>query len=323
MLFENYTALAHRFPSGCQSLYGEQIQAGTGLWLAVDEQSFPSLLFSSQPSDVRSDIELRFIGVQFSRECQITADGCGTMAGTYTIVRLEENDPDLVRVFLRLLEETFCGDNAGPQTNREIGEKILELANLFSQLDNSTKDVVGLWGELLIISLAESPETAARCWCLHKNAKYDFVCDGFALEVKTTLRPSRDHRFSLDQLRPYGELEVYVASIQVVQAHGGKAAFELVDSILANISDAELRKAFLILCLLKGGEDIYKSVLRLQLLSTEAGIAYFSALDIPVPLIETDAPISNVKFDICLDRLPQQDDESRARLVNLTKTIVE
>lgn len=260
-------------------------------------------------SDTRNDIELRFVGVQFARECEIGVDGGGHANGTFSIVRLEENDPDLVRVFLRLLEETFCGDALTPLTNREISERILELANLFSQLEHSAKDLLGLWGELLIISRAADPAAAAQRWCLDQNAKYDFVCDGFALEVKTTLKSSRVHRFALAQLRPNGELAIYVASIQAIQAHGGTTVSELMDRILEVITDAELRRSFLTLCLLKGGEDIYKSGLRLQLLSTEGGVAYFAASNIPVPFVDAMSPVSNVKFDVCLDYLQRENGE--------------
>ena len=309
MLFETYTELIRKFPSGCVSLYGEELQGKSGVWLAVDERSFPSLLFSCLPSDTRNDIELRFVGVQFARECEIGVDGGGHANGTFSIVRLEENDPDLVRVFLRLLEETFCGDELIPRTNREISERILELANLFSQLEHSERDLLGLWGELLIISRAAAPAAAAQRWCLDRNAKYDFVCDSFALEVKATLKPSRVHRFSLAQLRINGEMAIYVASIQAIQAHGGTTASELMDQILEVITDAELRRSFLALCLLKGGEDIYKSGLRLQLLSVEGGVAYFAARNIPVPFVDAISPISNVKFDVCLDGLQREHGE--------------
>lgn len=317
MLFATYTSLIRHFPAQCEGLLGQQISDTSGLWLAVDAQGYPSFLLTSQPTDARSDIELRFVSVRFSRDCEIATDDSNLVQGTYTIVRLEENDPDLVRLFLRLLEEAFCGDNA-PRTNRAIGERILELANLFRQVENSSKDVVGLWGELQVIIAAASREDAARCWCQQRNAKYDFVCDGFAVEVKATLKPSREHRFSLEQLRPSGEdLTVFIASAQLVQTQGGKAVFELIDEIIAKIHDADLRKAFLSLCVIKGGEDIYKSTMRFQFLARDVGIAYFAAVDIPVPLVDPVAPLSNVKFDVCLDALPQQVGDRLTRLQNM------
>ena len=70
--------------------------------------------------------------------------------------------------------------------------------------------------------------------------------------------------------------------------------------------------------MLKGGEDIYKSALKLQLLSGEEGIGYFAARDIPVPFVEAGLPISNVRFDVCLDEAQQQDGQRRYWLTQLS-----
>jgi hypothetical protein len=116
-------------------------------------------------------------------------------------------------------------------------------------------------------------------------------------------------------------LAVFIASIQLVQTQSGKAVFELVDEILIGIDDSDLRQAFLGACLLKGGEDIYKSCIRFQFLSRGAGIAYFAASDIPVPTVDDSAPISNVKFDVCLDALPEHTDDGLSRLVNMSGSL--
>jgi len=123
MLFEAYTALVQNFPTQCDGLFGQRLDNTAGLWLAVDTQGYPSFLLATEPTDVRSDIELRFVGVRFSRACEIAVEQGGAVRGTYTIVRLEENDPDLVRLFLRLLEEAFCGESA-PLTNRAVGDDV-------------------------------------------------------------------------------------------------------------------------------------------------------------------------------------------------------
>ena len=317
MLFNCYSELVKSFPLGCSSLFGDEVRSDISLWLAVDSHGFPSFLLSIQPTDMRRDIELRFVSVQFSRECNIALTDGREVSGTFTIIRLEENDPDLVRVFLRLLEEAFCGEDT-PRTNRAVAEQILNLAELFRRVENSSKDLVGLFGELTIIANSGSNEEAARCWSLHKNSKYDFVSGEFALEVKATLKASREHRFSMDQLRPPSGFEVYIASVQLTKAQGGHTISELVEGILKRLSDPELRRAFLGLCIVKGGEDLYKSEDKLQLLSRSSGIAFYSATDIPVPIVPTRMPISNIRFDVCLDAITQQLGEARSRLINLS-----
>ena len=144
------------------------------------------------------------------------------------------------------------------------------------------------------------------------------MCDAFVLEVKTTLKASREHSFALEQLRPSGDLAVFVASIQLTEAHGGRAVFELVDEILDSLGDADLRKAFLGLCMIKGGADLYKSSIKLQPLSRAAGIAYFASEDIPVPEVSIGAPISNVRFDVCLDAVSELAGDDRTQLMNLS-----
>jgi len=91
----------------------------------------------------------------------------------------------------------------------------------------------------------------------------------------------------------------------------------LVDEILDRLGDADLRKAFLGLCLIKGGADLYKSSIKLQPLSRTAGIAYFAAEDIPVPELSIGAPISNVRFDVCLDAVSDLAGDDRTQLMNL------
>jgi hypothetical protein len=314
MLFGAYRELMNSFPDVCEGLYGSQTQPEGAFWLAIDRQHHPSFLIPAIPGDTRSDIELRYIEVRFSRECLIATSGSDTAHGVFTIVRLAESDPDLVRLFLRLIEEAFFA-GAAPTTNREVGERILEIANLFRQIEGGAKDMLGLWGELYIIHECTSRLGAARKWLIQKTARYDFVTTNFALEVKTTLKAQREHRFSLEQLRPSGELAVYVASLQLVQSRDGKTIEDLVTEIMSSLDDADTRRAFLGLCLVKGGEDIFRSDMRLQPLSRRVNVAYFAASSIAAPVVNPEARISNVTFDAVLDEATRLSSTEQKRIV--------
>jgi hypothetical protein len=311
MLFEAYLRLVQAFPDHCEHLFGKQVKANRSLWLSINDRLHPSLLFAAHPSDDRSDIVLRFIDVEFSRSCEIVTEDANPSSGTYTIVRLNEDDPEIVRVFLRLLEESFCEEDREFR-NREIGDRMLAIADIFSRLENARVDAVGLWGELYVIASSASVLGAARSWCLHKSARHDFVGSDFVLEVKTTLRGSRLHRFSLEQLRPGDTPDVYVASLQLVEAHAGKTVSQLLDTIYEQIDDPVLRSAFFNQCLIKGGRDIYRSELRLQ--PVPGALVIFDAREIPVPRIEPSDPISSVRFDVDLSQTPRID-EARCRTI--------
>ncbi|ANB02589.1 PD-(D/E)XK motif protein [Ectothiorhodospira sp. BSL-9] len=302
MLFESYAKLVNNFPDGCDQLFGQALTEDNAFWLSVDGDACPSLLFSARREDVRSDIELRSVSVCFSRDCVVEAAKGEATMGIYTVVRLNENDPDIVRMLLRLLEETFRTRKT-PYTNKEIAVRILELADLFKQIGDSTGDIVGLWGELYVLSRASNLQTAVQCWCLNKNAKYDYVTDGFALEAKTTVRSRRKHRFSLDQLRPNGEFRVYVASLAVVELNSGHTAADLMDEMYGKIGDDDLRARFFAQCLVKGGRDIYRNTLKLGVFPDGTSLMVLDASTIPVPEVAQASLIENVRFDVDLTDL--------------------
>ena len=303
MFFEAYAKLVSDFPDDCDQLFGQALTADNTVWLSVDADAYPSLLFASRRQDARNDIELRSVSVRFSRDCGIEAADGEETSGIFTVVRVNENDPDIARMMLRLLEETLQVRTT-PYTNKEIAARILELADLFRQIAESEGDIVGLWGELHILSLAHNLDAAVQCWCLSKNAKYDYVTEGFALEAKTTLRTRRKHRFTLDQLRPSGEFQVYVASLAVVELNAGRTVADLMDEVYKKIGDDDLRPRFLAQCLVKGGRDTYRNTLKLGLFPDGTSLVVLDASTVPVPEIAPDSLIENVRFDVDLtDRI--------------------
>lgn len=299
MIFEAYAKLIRDFPAHCGQLFGISLTKSNSLWLSVDHDAYPYLLFHGQKEDFKNDIQLRSVSVQFSRDCAIESTNGESISDIFTIVKIHENDPDIVRILLRLLEETFRSHEK-PYTNNEISIQIKELANLFKQIDDSTKDIIGLWGELYILSRSRHLDTAVRCWCCHKMAKYDYVTSAFVLEVKTTVRNRRKHRFSLEQLRPNADFRVIVASLTTVELSSGYSVTELMEELYDKIDDTELRASFLSKCVLKGGKDIYHSSLKLNVYPDGSSLSMFEASKVPVPLITSNSPIDNVRFDVDL-----------------------
>lgn len=303
MLFEAYQELARRFPDACQHLFGSKIDSAQGLWLSLDAHGQPYLLFEMAEDDGQPDLKLKAVGVRFACPCDIQLQDGSALSGTFTLVSLANDDPDIIRVFLRLLEEAFLAPGAD-HSAAAVRDQILSIADLFARLSDDLKDVVGLWGELHIIRTAQDVNAAARAWSSSTRARYDFMTERLALEVKTTLKSVRQHRFSLEQLRANADFQVYIASILLTELPGGEAAYELIDEVYAALDDPQDRARFFRQCLRKGGADIYGSELRLSTLPGGASIALFDAGTLPVPAVEGGDPISNVRFDL---RLQQQE----------------
>ncbi|MDV6328555.1 PD-(D/E)XK motif protein [Idiomarina sp. Sol25] len=303
-LFETYAKLIINFPDDCDQLFGQPLNSyNNKLWLSVDSDAYPSLLFETQGEvSYRNDIELRSLSARFSRYCNIETTDGAVVSGTYSVVQLNENDPDVVRMLCRFLEETF-NENCYVYTNKEIADRVQSLANFFKSAETSRSDIVGLWGELYILSLSHNLTAAIKCWCQHRMSKYDYVAERFVLEVKTTVRSQRKHRFSLEQLRSQTGYQIYVASLILVELSSGKTVSELMESIAVDIHDNELRVSFLKQCLLKGGKDIYRNSLTWDVLPEGGSMIILDAFDIPVPEVKPDSAIENVRFDVDVSNL--------------------
>ncbi len=305
MLFEIYNSLANRFPESCPHLFGSVVEGYPEIWLSINSVGHPFVLFEASENDAESDLKLQYIEAQFLCPCDITLETGTTKSGTYSIITLRDDDVDIVRVFLRLLEESFLFDDAR-HDGSTVRRKILEVSELFSRLEISLRDVVGLWGELYLLTIMHDIDRAVHSWCLSKTAQFDFVTDTHVFEVKSTLKSRREHRFSLEQLRPSGGITVYVVSILLTEISSGKTVGELMDEIYGGISNIECRKLFFRQCLSKGGKDIYSSGLRLGVYPERGSIAVYSAGCLPVPEVADGDPITKLRFDVDITELPAQ-----------------
>ena len=314
MLYDLYKELVPSAPDEEGEILGFPLDDERSGWITVDLNDHPALMLPARPDDLRTDIVLRAVDVEFSRTCTIESLDESKHTGCYTIIRLKEDDPDIVRLFLRILEERFLG-KPYRKANSGIAESIQEIASLFSRTSLASRDVIGLWGELFAIYQATDLELAIRAWSLKKNAKYDFVAGDFVLDVKAALSHVPKHRFSLEQLRPSGDFRAFVLSLCLVEQQGGKTVGELMDTIANRISDADLGEAFLRNCLVKGGREIYGSELRLQPYPHPDSFKVFDAAELPVASTADGDVISNIRFDMDLSSAMPLDRELSATIL--------
>ena len=301
MYFEAYLRIINHAPENTEELYGCWVEEG--VWIAIDREGSPSILFSARADQKQRDIVFQLVSVQFSRQCKLILGDGEEKVGCFSLVTLEERDPDIVRAFLRLLEESFGGTQGGIR-NEEIAKRILDLAGIFKALNEQRGDLIGLWGELFVILSSANIANAVSCWCYSKNAKFDFVSENFLLEVKTTLSPQRKHRFSYEQLRSRYAVDAYVASIALIEIPRGRIVGQLIDEISNILEDAKLRELFFHQCLMKGGKLIYQDELRLAPISKDDCVNLFDATTLPVPQVSTQDPIDNIRFDLDFSQIP-------------------
>lgn len=292
------------FPNECQHLFGGEIEGKSSLFFAVDANGLPHLLFEAENQDTLLDLELKYIDVQFLRKCTITINDGREIEKLCTIIKFKDSDCELIHIFLDLIEEALLFQTID-HSSQSIRAKIIAMIEIFSRLDNSINDVVGLWGELHIIHRSTNPDKLAKAWCTSETAQFDFVGEHFALEVKASTKSTRRHHFSLEQVRPSNNVRSYVCSLQLIETRSGCTVGELMDKVLTQISDATERSQVYHQCLRKGGADIYRSILQLGVLPDGSSLAVFDAQNIPAPAVNNNEPIFNIRFEADLTNAKQ------------------
>lgn len=318
MEIEDYLHLSNRRSPTDQNLLARSFDTSRGLWLAVDAEDYPHILVESQEKTKETDLRLKIIDAEFARQCEILDVDQDLQQGAFTVIRLNDRNLDQVRLFLKLMETVLAAEPS-ELTAKTIRSRLVALAQLLEQADDGRNDLVGLWGELFVIQSATDTELAVQHWCSSPTAKYDFVTSSAFLEVKTTLKPRRSHRFSLEQLRPVEDQDLFVASVLLVEKPSGKPAGALVDEISKRLKTPEHKQAFLAQCILKGGRNLYRTDLKLSALPKGASLAIIDGTTIPAPTVQSDDPISNIRFEVDLTglaQLPKQEVRTLLRFDN-------
>lgn len=299
MLYTDYRKLLQDYPEGFSGRYGATSAAGS--LVACDENGYPALLFPADYSKDFRDIELELIEVQFSRQCELLVDKQEEVSGLFTLVTLNDNDPDTSKLFLDILEDALF-TREERLTNREIRDTILGISNIFCKAEIADKDIVGLWGELYIIANSGEPLTAVSAWSSNTTARHDFVTKNFSLEVKTTRSLDRVHTFSLDQVKGDDD-NVRILSLVVSEAPGGQSVSDLITFIRNQMDDPWYRSEFLKICANKGGKNVLQSQIRLIVKNNPPSLRIFASNDIPKPTIPDRSLIKNVRFDLKMAEL--------------------
>lgn len=187
--------------------------------------------------------DLAHIGLFPRIHCKIESAGGVVRGEEAGLIAFQPDDPALVEPFLEVAAALIrlLGPDPAPG---QISRGMRRLVRLFDRNRSATGDVLGLWGELLTILQVAEPAPFVDAWHATVDARFDFVTEGARLEVKTTGRSQRVHRFSLEQLLPVDGTRTHVVSIMTTQTQVGTSVQDLVrrlESQLAGDPERQLR----------------------------------------------------------------------------------
>ena len=239
-LFDSFLALLNQDrPDGSYPVI--PVREGWPHKVGCSAEGYPIFFIASSDNIRTSDIKLELFHVMFNRDCSIVnVEDAVTETARYNIVQLNSTNLDFQRYFFGVMSLVLQRLKTVPST-ATLKAEITKVIRLFTDNPKLSLDVIrGLWAELLVIDRSVDPGYLIKAWHVTPNDKYDFN-DGISkLEVKSTGGSERKHTFSLEQLNPESQAELFIASVFVLQTGLGKSVFDLVDSITGRIDDSEV-----------------------------------------------------------------------------------
>jgi hypothetical protein len=272
-------------------------------YIGVDRSKFPVVLFQvSQLPQNFVPIQTRALSVDFLPNCIVNFRE-NTVSGDFICLSCTSLNSDLHNTFFRLTESFFLLENQFLSVAGLI-ESLENLVFLFQKLfDPPKNNIVGLFGELLLINESRSTEKAVKSWHSKCTDLMDFAWSSGRLEVKTTSTQARLHEFSLEQLRPIPDLSKYIASVNVQEVYDGVSVIDLLDSVLAKVKSPELiNKIWGIVFDTLGQSYIRSDLRKFDYLTAKKSLKFFNAISVPSPNFNLPPGVSSVRFIANIDQ---------------------
>ena len=199
-------------------------------YAAIDKERRPALLVETSSAASR-EIVRRGLRLQHRASCHVEVGGAARTI-TASLVACEADDPALQEAFVSIGEIVLSRLSSASEAKvAAILEELVEL--LERPGEPSREGAVGLFAELLVLSLARDPRVAVRAWRVGISDRYDLVLGRGRIEVKASGTRERRHRFSLEQCVPDPGTHAFVASTLVLEGSGGTGVRDLAARVQA------------------------------------------------------------------------------------------
>lgn len=205
-----------------------EMSTSTRAYVGMDASGRPSLLVEN-PNAASREIVRRGLRLQHRASCHVEVAGTARTV-TASLVACETDDPTLQEAFISVAEIVLSRLRSA--ADAEVAFILEELVELLDRPGEPSREgAIGLFAELLVISLARDPLAATRAWRIAVGDRYDFVSGSGRIEVKASGTRERRHRFSLEQTIPDKGTQAFVASTLVLEGSGGTGVRELADRV--------------------------------------------------------------------------------------------
>jgi hypothetical protein len=318
-LFKIFQRLRKNNSSATDTILVDSIPNRLEHKIGISKEGLPMFFIATNYSEKTAmDINLKLIQVGYQKNCELINESGDISEGVYTIVSLKTNSEDMIKYFVNTVYYLISQLDPNPSFT-EIKTELNNLVNLFRSLTKPPKKTIqGLWTELLFIEQGKNLEYLINSWHQAKNDRYDFNDGIDKIEIKSTSKNERIHRFSLNQLEEVKNVHVIIGSTYTIETGIGLCANDLIESINGKVEDAStMLKIYDIISETMGVdfERIYDVYFDYNFALNS--IQYFDVQDIPKIGREVISPlITNIKYDCNLSHVvPLKTEEISSQLL--------
>lgn len=237
-----------------------QLSENPVVYAALDHLGRPALLVEANDARAR-EVVRRGLRLQHRASCHVDLNGKEEQINVSLVV-CESDDVSLQEAFISVGEIVLQRLKSAAQVDVvAILEELIEL--LERPGEPSREGAIGLFAELLVLSLAKDPIVAVRAWRVGASDRFDLSLDAARIEVKASGTRERRHRFSMEQCVPDHGTKAFVASTLVQESSNGTSVRELAERVQGLVKvDAELvmkvqRALYLVMGLPRSGEPTF------------------------------------------------------------------
>ena len=275
-----------------------------GAYVAQREGLAIGLLFDL-PSGAQAPQPVKYssLSVAHQKLLEIREEDGSSRRGSFALIGIDDARSNIIESFILVMSSVLSVLGPGSEPEH-IWRRLEDVGELFdTTMRPPRSDLVGLAGELLLLSTAQNVEFAASGWHVDIRNRFDFAFPSAYVEVKTTESLTRTHFFAASQLQE-ADRSTHIASIQLVASSAGTTLLGLMDSICAQLSLNSAQRVQETVFATVGADLEAMNDFQFALAGSEA-IKFYDVAVVPKVSYHDASRISSVRYQCNLDGLPE------------------
>jgi hypothetical protein len=219
---------------------------------------------------------------------------------TMSLLRYQKDQDSSIEIFSEVVASVINATRSDSPS--EEYETVIDswLSLLNSGVKPGFGEVLGLWGELYVISRASNIHEIVNSWQWTDSRACDFISRGEGIEVKTSCTAIREHTTSLVQHKAATSLPTFLFSILTIESTEGVSISQLSQLCLERVTDNQIASAKIIsACARRVGFGSEYHNLRFDLEHAERSSLVFDWRS--VPEINWPSSVTKAEWSFLLD----------------------